>query len=340
MGRDVRNYVNITSDLYTRSEKVYVLSDSTVNQFFTDLTNGTISGFGVANFFMQTSDYVTKLHYIPIDISKFAYGGLHTGGSIILGNKTLTDYSFDTPVVSGEWLPSIKLFETGTITRTLNNYLDYEPYTKIKIYVPYFETIDLPLELVYGKTVCGYVSLDVRTGRYVLYLYTNDGTVERLFASRETNIAIEVSIGKTNAEEIKRNNVLQSISMIGSVIGLGVGAYSGNPLITAGSVGMLTKNVTQAINNNVNHLTSVKGGNANRTELSVDKHIYLIKEVPQNVRYPNYALKGGVCKKNLSLSGVTGYTEIGEIHFNPSNVEIFDDEINEIIDLLRSGVIL
>ena len=41
-----------------------------------------------------------------------------------------------------------------------------------------------------------------------------------------------------------------------------------------------------------------------------------------------------------SLSNLTGYTEIGDIQFNPMNYNITQDEINEIVAILRNGVIM
>ena len=35
----------------------------------------------------------------------------------------------------------------------------------------------------------------------------------------------------------------------------------------------------------------------------------------------------------------TGYVEIGDIHFDPKNNDIYQNEISEIISLLRDGVI-
>ena len=40
-----------------------------------------------------------------------------------------------------------------------------------------------------------------------------------------------------------------------------------------------------------------------------------------------------------SLNGIYGYIEIGEIHFNPMNRTIYQDEIQEIVSLLKGGVI-
>ena len=51
-------------------------------------------------------------------------------------------------------------------------------------------------------------------------------------------------------------------------------------------------------------------------------------------------LQGYPANYYTSLSSITGYTEIGDIQFNASNNDIYNVEIDEIIALLKSGVIM
>lgn len=337
MGRDTKSYT-----LYQgMTESSYpMLFDSTniteLEHFLDDYVSGTVSSFKVSEFFRSTSDYVTDLFFLPVDLSK--WGTINTD-YVYIGNHQYTDYACK-HFMSDIYASSIQLF-SFTVTRQFNNFLDYAPYTRIKLYVPYFEMIELNPLKVYGNTVKGYVSIDVRTGKFVLYVYIDDGNGNSyLIESKETNIAIRVGIGFTNQQDIMRNNVLNSISLIGSGVNLAMGVATENPISASAGIGMITKTATQILQSNVEHLKSYKGANGNFTELSVDKNIVLIIERPQDVTYPNYSLKGGVCRQNLSLSTVTGYTEIGEIHFNPNGEDIYDDEIAEIEQLLRDGVVL
>ena len=61
---------------------------------------------------------------------------------------------------------------------------------------------------------------------------------------------------------------------------------------------------------------------------------------PLAIDYLTYAhTQGYPANKYDSLSLYTGYVEIGEIHFNPFNEVIYQDEITEIVTLLKDGVI-
>ena len=314
-----------------RSELICKISEYQLHRFLTDLTAGTITGYNLTNFFTEMSSYVTKAMYIPIDVDKFG-NFLPSSPDIVMGNKAFAYENNELQYMYSY----VKYFEF-TPSRNFNNFLDFAPYTRFRLYIPYFPIIDLDPQVIYGHTVECYLSLDFRNGKFKTYIYIDD---TELIESRETNIGIEISIGKSNEDDIRRNNVLQSISMLGSLVTMGVGVATENPIAIGAGVGMVTKSVTGAIGNNISRLTGYQGGNGSVTELSVDKNPKIIIEQPQNVSVPQLSIKGGVCRKNLALSGVTGYTEIGQIIFNPNNSDIYNDEINEITELLRDGVIL
>lgn len=336
MGRDTRTYTMFQSMTEASNPMLFNATGTTdLEHFLEDYISGTISQFRVTDFFRSTSDYVVDLFFLPLDISLW---GTLMNDFVYIGNHQYTAYACKT-FMSQVYSSSIELFNF-TVSRQFNNFLDFAPYTKIKLYVPFFETIELNPLKVYGKTVKGYVSIDIRTGNYALYIYVVDGANEYLIETKQTNVAIKIGIGFTNQSEIMRNNVLNSVSLIGSGVNLAMGVATENPISASAGIGMVTKTASHILETNVEHLKSYKGANGNFTELCVDKNITLIIERPQDVKYPDRSLKGGVCRENLSLSLVTGYTEIGEIHFNPNGEDIYDDEIAEIEQLLRDGVVL
>ena len=95
-----------------------------------------------------------------------------------------------------------------------------------------------------------------------------------------------------------------------------------------------------AIENNVDHLKGYRGLGGDRSGLSVDKDIYLITDLPVQPYHIDASLVGKPLKRTRTLSAVSGYTEVGVIHFNPSNYEIYQNEVDEIVSLLHEGVIL
>lgn len=297
-----------------------------------DIINGTITNYAIADFLQSNSDYITGLKFFPLDIERFMIG--EQTAYPIIGKNTITTYNDFKDWTT--WDSYLKIVEF-TIARTFNNFLDYAPYTKIQLYFPFFELIELEPYLVYGFTIRCLLSLDIYTGVLSLQVERDDGLI--LYHGNNT-VAIEIPIGKTNAEEIKRNNVLHSISLLGSALNIGVGAVTGNPISTSAGISTATKGITSAMASNVNRLSSYSGANGTRNEIVCDKRIRVIKEIPTQISRPSSELKGKPCYYNDTLDNIHGYTEIGEIHFNPFGHEIYDDEINEIVELLHSGVIL
>ena len=323
---------------------MYRMNITTLELFLKDIMNGTITDYAIVSetgafslksaLFQSDSDYIINMTFYPINLDDMMTVGL-VSTDVYLGNKKLTSYSVKDIVSVKPYLEIAKF----TISRTHNNFLDFSPYTEIWLHVPFFKPIEIPTDVAYSST--GFtinLSIDFFTNHATLYVERADGN--KIIATATAQLGIEIPWGKTNAEEIQRNNILQMVSTMGGIVSAGVGAYTGNPIALAGGVSMVTKNITQALSNNVQHLVSYNGGDGNRDGLCVNKTIYLHISTPKNVTYPNYSLRGGVCKENYTLSALTGYTQVGNINFNPSGYEIYNDEISEIVELLKSGVIL
>ena len=297
-----------------------------------DLLHGNISGYTLSNFFQNDSDYVTKMMYFPFLLDNFCVTTPVATGTFKIGK---TDYSLPASQTVGSSLKFkeyVKWFEISSSTH--NNFYDYEPYTHIRLYVPFFDIIEIPCKRFYNGII-GYISLDVSSGKATLFIESS-GTI---IHTATAQVGIPLTLGSSNEQEQQRNNVLQGISLVGSLAGLAGGIAMGNPLIAVGALGLGASAVTKALANNVDRLT-VKGATGSRDMLGTDREIEVIIETVKNVKRPNIALKGYPCGDNKTLSSLSGYTEVGEINFNPSDVPIYDDEVTEIVSLLKSGVIL
>ena len=305
---------------------------ATVSEFTQKILDGTVTQFSLASFFQQNSDYITSINFFPIDVSKFIAGSV-TQNNIVIGSKLAPTTNAVKQIVN--WRNSIKFFSLN-ITRYHNNFLDFEPYTKFKVSVPYFGFIEIPLEYAYKGTIDCHIAVDFASGKATLYFYQGD----ILVTTKTSQLSISVPLGKTNAEEQDRNKVLHGIQagISGGIIALGVSA--GNPLLTGAGVSKAGAIITNAMNDSLIRLTSYDGGDGNLSMLAVDKKVMGIYEMPREIVLPNAHLVGRPCRQTLALSGLTGFTKVGDIHFEPNGEGIYQDEINEIVDLLHKGVIL
>ena len=305
---------------------------ATVSEFLQALLSGTIQNYVLANFVQNDSDYVSGIKFFPIDVAKFISSSA-TLKNIVIG-KALFATTNDTKHVV-VWKNYLKIFSV-TFSRYFNNFLDFEPYTRLKVYVPYFGFIEIPTDCAYKGTLDFYASVDFSTGNATVYVYYSNYMV----TSKTAKISIDVPIGKTNAEEQQRNKVLHGLQagVAGGIIALGVA--SGNPLLTGGAVAKAGGIMTNALNDNVSRLTSYNGGSGGTDSLAVTKTCLKYVERPSAVYGPSASVQGLPCRQTLSLSALSGYTKVGTIHFDPQGEPIFQDEMEEIVALLQKGVYL
>lgn len=310
----------------------YLITPYNLNTFYSELVDGTLTGFSIAGLFQNLNDYVVSSVYFPISIDAFCH--TLSNESIILGKETTSVSAL--PV--DHQLPYVQI-ATFFIAKPFDNFLSYAPYTKISLSVPFFEPIELEPRYVYNKTCYIYMSVDLASGHATIYV--TDGSISsRIIATKSAQLGIVVPLGKTNEQEQQRNNILQGINLVGSIGGLVYGASSGNGLAIAGGLALATRTATTLIQNNVDAIRGYTGMQGNRDGLCVDKKVYLIIEKPQIISEPDASLVGKPCMKTLNLSTLTGFNKISEIHFNPMERNIYQDEIQEIVSLLKEGVIL
>lgn len=321
------------------TEWKYALDISTTEEFIRALLNGTITNYETKStttdslFLQNSSDYVTKITYYPVKLDVFN-ANVPTV-SIDIGNAIWNSFpSGSTPLYISKSVTSIKWFE-HTETRVYNNFLDFEPYTVFTLYVPFFDAIKLPTKYFYDG-ICGYIAIDFVSGVASLYITNSTGKV--VYTVKQAQMGIDISIGATNAEEQKRNRVLMGLSIGASLVTMGIGAVSGNPLALVGAVGLGAKAVSQTLQNNVDTYSG-HAGTGGRDGLATERDIILFKEYPSGVTFPDKTLRGKPCKQNLSLSTLTGYTQIGEIHIENINTAT-SEELELIENNLKSGVIL
>lgn len=322
----------------SNAEYKYKLTYGDANTLIKLIISGALSGFEVGSFFQQNSDYITKILFLPFYIMHFFpnYTTNYVDSTLHIGKvnaSLITTQDLIKP------LTNLKLFEY-TPSRRFNNFLDFSPYRKLTLYVPYFKELELDPQLVYGKTITGYLSVDFTNGEASLYIYAETLNDKLLIDVMNTKLGVEVSIGRTNAEEQARNRVLNNIEITGSILGSIVGAYTGQPLITAASIAKGVSTINKVLSNEVSRMTGYSGSSGTRNCLPIDKTIYIIDEYATVVYNVDAHLQGKPLQEVKSLSTLSGFTKVGEIHFDPKGSDIYGDEISEIVSLLHAGVIL
>lgn len=208
---------------------------------------------------------------------------------------------------------------TYQVTPIYDTYLDYEPFTKCEIYLPYCGTFPLSMDDINGNVLNVRYRIDLLTGVCCAYILINDSVKYNFTGS----CAINIPISSRSFENIYN-----------SIVGI-AGSMFGGSSFSSPSVGSISGVVTSGKNQ------IQRGGvaSSNAGFLGCQKP-YLIFTVPrvaipieQNT-FIGYPIFG-----TYKLGDLQGYTEIESIHLE--NIEgATETEKEKIVSLLKEGVIL
>lgn len=160
-------------------------------------------------------DYIASLRAYPFGISRIAGAG--SSSKIFMGTGAEfkkvdgTEYTVKTlpaPFVSG----SMCVFSLDSIPGWRNNFLDYSPYTKLSLYLPYAGTIDLDTQQVAAfseisaATLRVEFAIDFTSGTLTYFVRTDGGY---LVAVKNIKVGVDIPVGGND-------NIQQSVNMLRS----------------------------------------------------------------------------------------------------------------------------
>lgn len=262
-------------------------------------------------------DCIISLHAVPFAPVDGA------SRNIFFGN-------FDTELSSPILASQYKVIDCGylDVTKFFGSAMDYSPYTKMSIFLPFSGIHDLATEDVQGQRIHVKYNIDVLTGdcvinvkcgQSVLYKFTGNVKMQIPITSRDDN-----ALGNT----IKGTVGMLAGALVGGAVGSGPGAIAGAGLSAAAAVA--THKVT------VSRSGELTGNVGVLDEFTP----YLIIHRPQQSLAVNYnKFKGYPSNLTLTLSSCQGYTEVEHIHLE-GITGATDAELEEIETLLKGGVII
>lgn len=203
-------------------------------------------------------------------------------------------------------------------------YLDYSPYTKMHIYLPYIGFRELNADEVMGHTVGVKYKIDCLSGACTAFI-TIDGSV---FYTYSGSCAIQVPL--------TANNWGSAISSIIQVAGQAVGGFATGGVqgaLVQGGSALAQNAIAGGFKPDIQRQGSVTGSGG---WLAVQKP-YIILEWPRQSKPQGLNLfEGYPANETMLLSTCKGYTRVEEI--NLEGIPCTGAELDEIETLLKSGV--
>lgn len=305
------------SALYSGFINVYAPTLSQLNELSTYMWSSDILDT-IKKFYANPMDIILGLSIVPVlpqttGLKNVVMGGISTGVNMY---EVTQQYA---SIYCGEI--QIKEFWGSA--------LDYSPYTKIQIYLPYIGIRTLNTDDVMNKIVEVVYRIDVLTGSLTAFIKSG-GSVLYQFSG---NCANAIPISGRDFSQIIQSAISATVSL-----GTTVATGGANAPITAGTAlsGVLT-----TAGNVCNSKTQVqKSGNMGGTSgLLGEQTPYLIIERPKQSMPIDYMKFVGYPSNITSvLSALTGYTEVESVHLE--GITATDTEKAEILKLLQEGVIL
>ena len=266
---------------------------------------------------LDAGQFVIGLYQLPVDIPSFCttsqekivLGKLETNA---VGKKLLT---VNRKTHLGEYFIS---------SNCGNNFLDYAPYTEIKLYVPFCGIVELPPNLFINSTVSVDMIIDIISGSCKGVVMCNNTFYTSINGSLMCSLPLSLEQCAT-----KSLSVINSANSIMSGIIFGNKNYSAlNTVTTLGEAMIENNNIAPS------HIS----GNMDSVVNFYDPQCCILFMTYPDVNMGDIGkTHGKVCNYQDTLKNCHGYTVVNNPHLE---IKCTNTEKDEITKLLEQGVIL
>lgn len=311
----------------------------------------------LGNVFASLDQVILGLHIVPLVVP---YSGPASGISI-----NLLGIAYRVSI--GLYKATVQFIDVDCGTIDVDEYwgncLDYNPYTKITIFLPFIGYVDIDADDVMNKTVGIKYRVDIATGACIAFI-SADGSVMYQYAG---NCALPIPVSSTD-----QNSAIQNIVSIATAAVTGGAGIAAAGAAVAEAEGALNeasgyKEIKSAISEldqakahyqsvtekNKGKLAGVSanavvnskaqfhhGGSlgASAGFMGIKKPYMIIRRPKQMIPDKYGAFNGYPTNTYVELNDLIGYTRVSDIRLNIPDATV--DEILECERLLKEGVVL
>lgn len=216
------------------------------------------------------------------------------------------------------------------------NYLDYSPYSKCYVYLPFIGIVELSVDDIVGHAVNITYGVDSYSGACIAMITVAKDGYSNLIYQFSGNCAVQHPISGGSQANIVAAQAMAVATGLGSVVSGIATALSGNIM---GAFAGVTQGAANAFGNAISAKSSVQHSGtfgANFGPMGVKKPYIIIKR-PTQVVVPNYQKEYGFpAHKFVKIGACTGYLRVREV--NVISARATDEEKTKIEELLKGGV--
>lgn len=325
------------------------LFDDTNGSFSGDVfpTSGNITGI-VSSFLIDettAADFAATLNALESLLDKTNYFEfimtfhqifVPTGNIQVAGEKRSIHIAGRDSLLQGteiKWQYNRHACGTYNFERYYGNFLDFPPYTKYELYLPFADSmIELDPTPFYGGELIVYANIDLLTGSILWEIVCKNNGGKNTITTVPGNCSQAVPLTASSYNERYRQTISGVLGIGASLTNLLVNPAS-NPIADFSNIAKTALNAGSAVNKrNFGNLNSLNGVN-------MPKVPYII-ETRQKMHLPeNYGHEKGFPSMITSqIKNLEGYTKMSNIHLE--NMKCTDDEVSMIENLLTGGFIV
>lgn len=253
-----------------------------------------------------------------------------------MGTKHIKLGNIDTEITSNYCTKQWAKVDCGSVSikKVVGSFMDYTPYVKISLFLPYCGFVHLDTDDIMGGSINVVYHVECVSGDLVCFIKHSKRGV--LYAYNG-NCRCSVPVTQANYGSFWNNYYQQVSGIIPATVS---GAASGGA--AGAALGAFSSTYNAAVDVSLNNKpTYQRSGSVAGAAgiMGVQKPFIIIERpnisVPKNVGH--YA--GQMCNKTLSLGSCSGMTIVEAVHLDGIS-QATSDELREIEELLKNGVIL
>lgn len=214
---------------------------------------------------------------------------------------------------------------------TINEYFgdarDYSPYTQVYCYLPFIGIVELNADDVVNSTLGIKYKIDVLTGCCLAQLTVKKYGLDAVLYTYTGNCAVQMPITS--------GNYLSTVSSLLGAVVSGAAAVATGGALAPVAIGA----AANAMGGGARASVAMSGSlGSNAGAMGIRKPYLIIKRVESADANGYNEFYGYPTNKRVNLSQLTGYVRVKDINLSGTNAT--EDEQNEIVTLLKEGVIL
>lgn len=227
-------------------------------------------------------------------------------------------------------------FGSLSLSEFWGNAIDYSPYTRVQLALPYIGIVDVDTDDVIGSTMHLKYNIDVLSGACTAMLECSKFELNSVIYEWTGSVSAILPVTGSSFSALTTGLISTAVATAGTAAGVNA-ALTGGASVPVAGIAALAGSAMSTFGSNKGKIQRSGNFSGNTGALGIQTPYFIISRPVQSIPSTQQATKGYPSNISAHLGDLTGYTELSEVHLH--NVPGTKDEVLEIEELLKKGVI-